>query len=171
MLYFNAPPSPSLPIYHRLPILCSNTKNIINANFTLEQNRDTRHIPPPLIIPLAHISISECNHEKDIKIDTCTIQIQNDTAYIYEETRKHLITIPIDRLKWLWKQYTQSQNRPNGLIPPTQLFKTKIVWLYQRYKYRIPKTTHLNTHTTPYQKYYLITLQHPSTSLICTFPH
>ena len=34
-------------------------KNIINANFTLEQNRDTsRHIPPPLIIPLAHISIN-----------------------------------------------------------------------------------------------------------------
>ena len=114
-------------------------RNIINANFTLEQNRDTRHIPPPLIIPLIHISINECNPEKDIKIDTCTIQIQNDTAHIYEETGKYLITIPIDRLKWLWKQYTQSLNRPNGLIPPTQSFETKIVWLYQRYEYRIPK--------------------------------
>ena len=88
-------------------------RNIINANFTLEKNRDTRHIPLPLIIPLAHISINECNLEKDIKIDTCTIQIQNDTAHIYEEIGKHLITIPIDRLKWLWEQYTQSQNRPN----------------------------------------------------------
>ena len=108
-------------------------RNIINANFTLEQNRDTRYIPPPLIIPLAHISINECNSEKDIKVDTCTIQIQNDVAHIYEEIGKHLITIPIDRLKWLWKQYTQSQNRPNGLIPPIQSFLTKIVWLYQRY--------------------------------------
>ena len=95
-------------------------KNIINANFTLEQNKNTKYIPPPLIIPFAHILINECNLEKDIKVDTCTIQIQNDTAHIHKETRKHLITIPIDRLKWLWKQYTQSQNRPNGLIPPTQ---------------------------------------------------
>ena len=114
-------------------------KNIIDANFTLEQNRDTRYIPPPLIIPLAHISINECNPEKDIKVDTCTIQIQNDIAHIYEETWKHFITIPIDRLKWLWKQYIQSQNRLNGLIPPTLSFETEIVWLYQRYKYRTPK--------------------------------
>ena len=61
-------------------------RNIINANFTLEKNRDTRYIPRPLIIPLAHISINECNPEKDIKVNTCTIQIQNDTAHIYEET-------------------------------------------------------------------------------------
>ena len=114
-------------------------KNIINANFTLEQNRDTRHIPLPLIIPLAHILINECNPEKDIKINTCIIQIQNDTAHIYEETGKYLITIPIDRLKWLWKQYTQSKNRPNGLTPPTQSFETEIVWFYQRYRYRISK--------------------------------
>ena len=38
-------------------------KNIINANFTLEQNKDTTHIPPLLIIPLVHISINECNLE------------------------------------------------------------------------------------------------------------
>ena len=83
--------------------------------------------------------INECNPEKDIKVNACTIQIQNDTAHIYEETGKYLITIPIDRLKWLWKQNTQSQNRPNGLIPSIQPFETKIVWLYQRYKYRTPK--------------------------------
>ena len=76
-------------------------KNIINANFTLVQNRDTRYIPSPLIIPLAQISINECNLEKDIKVDTCTIQIQNDIAHIYKETGKHLITIVIDRLNWL----------------------------------------------------------------------
>ena len=112
-------------------------RNTINANFTSEQNRDTRYIPPPLVISLAHISINECNPEKDIKIDKCATQ--NDSANIYEEIGKHLITISIERLKWLWKQYTQSQNRPNGLIPPTQSFETEIVWLYQRYKYRIPK--------------------------------
>ena len=61
-------------------------RNIINANFTLEQNRDARYIPPPLIISLAHILINECNPEKDIKVDTCTIQIQNDVAHIYKET-------------------------------------------------------------------------------------
>ena len=113
-------------------------RNIINANFTLEQNRDTGY----------------------------TIQTQNNVAHIYEEIGKYLITIPMDRLKWLWKQYIQSQNRPHGLIPLTQLFETKIVWLYQRYiyiyiKYQI--MTHLNIHTILYQKYYLITLQYPST--------
>ena len=115
-------------------------KNIIHANYTVEQNRDTRYIPSPSIIPLAHISINECNLEKHIKVDTCTIQIQNDIAHIYEETGKPLITILIDRLKWLWKQYTKSQNRLNQLIPPTQSFETEIIWLYQRYKYRTPKT-------------------------------
>ena len=76
-------------------------KNIINANFTLEQNKDTRYIPPPSIIPLAHISINECNPERDIKVNKHTIQIQNDVADKYDEIEKHLITIPMDRLKWL----------------------------------------------------------------------
>ena len=78
--------------------------NIINANFSLAQNRDTRYILLQLIIPLAHISTNEYNPERDIKVDTYTIQIENDVAHIYEETGKYLITIPIDRLKWLWKQ-------------------------------------------------------------------
>ena len=140
-------------------------RNIINANFTLEQNRDTRYIPPPLIIPLAHILINKCNSEKDTKVDTCIIQIQNDVAHIYEETRKYLITIPIYRLKWLWKKYTQSQNRPNGLIPLIQSFETKIVWLYQRYKYRIPKNDPLkySHHSIP-----KILLDHITTSFNIT---
>ena len=102
--------------------------NIINANFSLEQNRDTRYIPLQLVIPLVYISTNECNPERDIKVDTHTIQTQNDVAHIYEETRKYLITIPIDRLKWLWKQYIQSLNRPHGLISSTQSFETEIVW-------------------------------------------
>ena len=36
---------------------------------------------------------------------------------------------------WLWKQYHMAKNTPHG----TQAFETEIVWLYQRYKYRIPK--------------------------------
>ena len=42
-------------------------RNIINANFTLEQNRDTKYTPLPSIIPLAHILINEYNPQKDIK--------------------------------------------------------------------------------------------------------
>ena len=138
---------------------------IIKANFTLKKNRDTRYMPLPLIIPLTHISINECNPEKDIKVDTCTIQIQNDTAHIYKEIGKHLITILIDRLKWLWKQYIQSQNRPNGLISPTQSFETEIVWLYQRYKYRISKNDPLK-----YSHHFIpkILLDHITTSFNIT---
>jgi hypothetical protein len=40
---------------------------------------------------------------------------------------------------WLWKQYQLAKNTTHGLEPPTQSFETEIVWLYQRYKYRIPK--------------------------------
>ena len=41
------------------------------------------------------------------------------------------------------EQYIQSQNKPNGLIPPIQSFETEIVWLYQTYKYKIPKNDSL----------------------------
>ena len=101
--------------------------NIIKANFSLEQNRDIRYIPLQLVIPLGHISTNECNPERDIKVETHTIQTQNDVAYMYEETRKHFIIIPIDRLKWLWKQYTQLLNRPHGLISSIQPFEIEIV--------------------------------------------
>ncbi len=40
---------------------------------------------------------------------------------------------------WLWKQYQLAKNITHGLEPTTQSFETEIVWLYQRYKYRIPK--------------------------------
>ena len=35
--------------------------NIINAYFSTEQQRDTRYVIPATIIPLARISINECN--------------------------------------------------------------------------------------------------------------
>ena len=59
--------------------------NIINAYFTTEQHRDTRYVTPTTIIPLAHISISECNPENDIETNSDTIQTQFDVAHIYED--------------------------------------------------------------------------------------
>ena len=114
-------------------------KNIINAYFSTEQLRDTRYVIPATIIPLAHISINECNPESDIETNMNTIQTQFDVAHIYEDNGQHLITIPITILMWLWKQYHQTKNTPHSLEPPTQSFETEIVWLYQIYKYRIPK--------------------------------
>ena len=43
------------------------------------------------------------------------------------------------KLLWLWKQYDQAKYILHSLEPPTQSFETEIVWLYQRYKYCIPK--------------------------------
>jgi hypothetical protein len=113
--------------------------NIINAYFTTEQHRDTRYVTPTTIIPLAHISMNECNPENDIETNSDTIQIQFDVAHIYEDNGRHLITTPKTRLMWLWNQYQLAKNTTHGLEPTTQSFETEIVWLYQRYKYRIPK--------------------------------
>ncbi len=73
-------------------------RNIINTHFTPEQTRDTRFIPPPTIIPCAQISITECNPKKDINTNKSTIQTQNEITHIYDDTGKHLITIPTTRL-------------------------------------------------------------------------
>ena len=113
--------------------------HIVNAHFSTSQQKDTRYVTPPTNIPHALISINECNPDNDIETTSATIQIQFDVAHIYEDTGRHLITIPKTRLQWLWKQYHMSHNTTHGLQPPTQSFETEIVWLYQRYKYRIPK--------------------------------
>ena len=57
--------------------------NIIKAYFSTEQQRDTRYVIPATIIPLAHISINECNPESDIETNTNTIQTQFNVAHIY----------------------------------------------------------------------------------------
>ena len=128
--------------------------NISNTYFSTEQQRDTRYVIPATTIPLAHISINECNPESDIKTNTNTIQTHFDVAHIYEDNGRHLVTIPKTRLLWLWKQYHQAKNTPHRLEPPTQPFETEIVWLYQRYKYRIPEKTHLNVPNIQYQPQY-----------------
>jgi len=76
-------------------------KNILNTYFTPEQNIDTRFIPPPTSIPLTQIFITECNLEKDILTNKDTIQIHSEQTHIYENTGKHLTTIPTTKLKWL----------------------------------------------------------------------
>ena len=126
-------------------------KNIVNTHFTPAQTRDTRFIPPPTIIPHTQISIIECNPEKDITTIKNTIQTQNELTHIYEDTGKHLITIPTTRLKWLWQQYNKAIYSTHGLVPHTQPFETEVVWLYQRYKYKIPKKDPLKAsqHTLP----------------------
>ena len=77
------------------------------------QNKDSRHISPPLNIPLVKISTHECNLEKDINTNTNKIQIQNDSAHIYDETGKHIITIPHTRVVWLWNQYNRTLHQPH----------------------------------------------------------
>lgn len=74
-------------------------KNILDANFTPAQNKDTRFIPPPIIIPHIQISIIECNPKTNIITDKNTIQTQNKLTHIYEDARRHLITMPTTRLK------------------------------------------------------------------------
>ena len=117
--------------------------NIINAYFFTYEQRDTRYVTSATIIPLAHISIYECNPKNNIETNSNTIQIQFDVAHIYEDNGRHLITILKTRIMWLWKQYQLTESTTHGLEPSTQSSENEIVWLYQRYKYRIPKNDSL----------------------------
>jgi hypothetical protein len=89
------------------------------------------------------INLHECNPDKDIKTTQPTIQIIQDKAHIFTDIGNHLITIPKTRLEWLWKQYNTNLDTQHQLDPPKQPFSTEIIWLYERYKYRIPKTNPL----------------------------
>lgn len=53
--------------------------------------------------------------EKDINTTTNKIQVQNDTAHIYDETGKHFLTIPYNILIRLWNQYNQRLHDFNDL--------------------------------------------------------
>ena len=76
-------------------------KNIVHTHLTPTQTKDPRIIPPPTILPHTQISVTKCNPEKDIDTNESTIHIQNELTRIYENTGRHLITIPTTRLKWL----------------------------------------------------------------------
>jgi len=120
-------------------------------NFNYKQTRDACFIPPPTTIALTYISTTECNPEKNIITNTNTIITQSDLTHLYLNTGTHLTIIPTTRLQWLWKQYHTALHTTHDLVPPTQLFETKIIWLYQRYKYNKSNKTPLRTpqHTLP----------------------
>ena len=61
-------------------------ENIIRGNDFFIQNKDLRHISPPLNIPLVNISTHECNPEKNINTNTNKIQVHGANAHIYDET-------------------------------------------------------------------------------------
>jgi ribonuclease HI len=89
---------------------------------------------------LVQIHLNECNPDSDINTTEPTIQIIHDKALIFTNKGNHLITIPKNRLEWLWNQYNTHSNEHHQLDPPCQPFETEVIWLYERYKYRIPKT-------------------------------
>ena len=114
-------------------------KEIIQAHHIKEQQRNTRFVTPPIIIPLLQIHINKCNPQNDIITTIPTINIDGEQAHIYEDNRRPFFSIPTSRLQWLWNQYYNSLQTPTNIEPSTQSFETEIVWLYQRYKYWIPK--------------------------------
>jgi hypothetical protein len=115
-------------------------QNIIEQNFYQIQTKNTRYIHEPLQLTLVQINLNEYNPDTDINALVPTIQIAQDKALIFTNNGNHLITIPKNRLEWLWKQYTTYSNTHHHLDPPCQPFETEVIWLYEKYKYRIPKT-------------------------------
>jgi hypothetical protein len=112
---------------------------IIQTHTTIGQNKDTRYIPPPPITPYIKTSIIECNADRDIDTNKCTIVTQNDITHIYNDTGKYITTIPTTRIKWLWQQYNNNKYNTHRLTPAIQPFETEIVWLYQRYEHKTTK--------------------------------
>jgi hypothetical protein len=98
--------------------------DILNKHFNHPQHQDNRFITPPLHLPLINISITECNPEYDIITTGHTIQVLHDSAYLYDQNGRHLHTITLTRLKWLWNQYNQYMSQIPNLETPLQSFET-----------------------------------------------
>jgi hypothetical protein len=122
-----------LQYYHTRQIKHYN--ELIRKQFNSSQHRDTRFITPPIHLPLVKISITEYNPEYDIITIGHTIQVLHNSAYLYDQSGRHLHTIPLTRLKWLWAPYNHSISHLPTLEPPLQSFETEIIWLIYRYKY------------------------------------
>jgi hypothetical protein len=60
---------------------------------------------------------------------------------IYTTKKNYIATLTIERLHWLWKQFSHNtlQHLTNFLQPPLQDFETEILWLLQRYITILPK--------------------------------
>jgi hypothetical protein len=115
-------------------------QELIRKNFHQTQSKDTRYIHELLQLSHVQIYLNECNPDTDINITQPTIQIIQDKAFIFTNKVNHLITIPKARLEWLWNQYNTNSNAHHQLDLPCQTFETEVIWLYERYKYQIPKT-------------------------------
>jgi hypothetical protein len=100
---------------------------LILKHFLPTQPKDTRYIFPALSLPLIHLSILECNPDKDIITPTPTIQLQHENAHIYDHNGTHLITIPATRLNWLWLQYHTTLHNSLIFIPSIQSLKLKLL--------------------------------------------
>jgi hypothetical protein len=105
------------------------------------QTRDKKFIQPPLKITNLTTSTQECNPDKDILVNKPTIQTSTSGASVYDQNGNHIATINIDRLQWLWSQFTHNkqQHLINFLHPPPQDFETEVLWLLQRYVTILPK--------------------------------
>ena len=113
-----------------------------NHNYTMWMSTDK-----------VQIHLNECNPNTNISTIEPTIQIIHDKTLIFTNKRNHLITIPKNRLKWLWNQYNTNSNAQHQLDPSYQSFETKVIWLYERYKYQIPKTNPLK------RSYYTLSIE------------
>jgi hypothetical protein len=78
------------------------------------------------------MNLHESNHP--------TIQIIEEKAHIYNKDGNNIATTSKDRLEWLWKQYNSHLQHKFPLEPQRQSFEQELIWLYERYKYKTPKT-------------------------------
>ena len=107
-------------------------QDIIEKNFHQIQSKDTRYIQEPLQLPLVQINLNKYNPNTNIGTIKPTIQIIQDKVLIFTNKGYHLITIPKNRLKWLWNQYNTNSNAHHQLDLPRQPFETEVIWLYKR---------------------------------------
>jgi hypothetical protein len=101
--------------------------NSIFKHFYQRQHKDTRYIHPPIDTTYIYLDIIGCNPDKDIIATTPTIQTQDASSYLFDETCRHVYTIPTQRLKWLWTQYNKFQNNQIYIDPLLQNFETEVI--------------------------------------------
>lgn len=120
--------------------------HILSKHFHQPQLTDSRHIIQPSDLEHVHISLTKCNPDKDMYTQRPIIQTEHDHANIYDATGKYILTIPLSRLQWLWKQYNIYQNKNKYIFPPLQDFETEVLSLYQRYTtHNLSEDHHKNT--------------------------
>ena len=124
--------------YHTKQLELTTTQHY-NSCLNHTQSKDNKFIHPPP--PTNHqpkrlkLSTQECNPDKDIQVNQPTIQIQDLKTNIYDQRGNYMATITLERLQWLWNQfsYHQPTQLVSSLQPPPQDYETEILWLIQRY--------------------------------------